>query len=265
MTPRRGMFEFFRPRQYKVKLFKYIDFKNKYWDQPLRENSLFFSSINEVRGVNDQDEFNHKWDFPSYFFRNKGHFLSESYDRLFSNSRVLCLSKNLDRTCWETFCKTGEGICYEFIYDESKKAKDITCGQIVYDNKKILNVPEYVLGRINNFELRDLLTQERVFSKPELAKMIYWLNNSKQFEEIFTTHIFQELALKKLDSFIFEGEFRFIHIVNSIGPVNPKSKFNNFKLSFETLGLELSHLYTSEIKKVEAIGRNGLKIDKIPF
>jgi hypothetical protein len=141
-------------------LYKYIDFSNPYWAEPWLEKKLYFSSPSQLRNVNDQEEFNHEWTSSSYFFTKYSKDLSDPYDKLFSVSRVLCLSQSLNKRCWDTFCSSGQGgVCYEFDYDETEKRQDITSGSIVYSNTKTLNVPAYIINQLTDEKIRTLLSK----------------------------------------------------------------------------------------------------------
>lgn len=107
------------------RLFKYIRFDDSgYWSQPLTQGTLYFSTFDELRAVNDKDEFAPSWSTTSHFLTRNFHHIKDSYDRLFSNSRVLCAGRALHRSSWDAFC-IGGGVCYEFSYDVAAKASDI--------------------------------------------------------------------------------------------------------------------------------------------
>lgn len=170
-----------------MNLYKYIDFESPHWDFPLRENKLHFSSVDELRTVNDQEEFNHQWNHSPYFFTRYGCHFSESYNRLFSNSRILCMGKNLNQTCWNTFIHSGAGVCYDFSYEEDQKERDINCGNIVYDSSKKLNVPSYILSEVDGSNIRDLLGKREELNRNELIKIHAWINDNRELPKYLSS------------------------------------------------------------------------------
>ncbi|CAN5513620.1 hypothetical protein BH10BDE1_BH10BDE1_13780 [soil metagenome] len=83
-----------------MKLYKYICFDNEHWRQPAVDETLYFSSSQELQRANDRGEFMHTWQTDSTFFNRYGNHFSEGYDRLFSATRVLCLGLEKSESCW---------------------------------------------------------------------------------------------------------------------------------------------------------------------
>ncbi len=158
-----------------MKLYKYISFKKEYWNQPLIEKRLYFSSINELRQTNDNDEFNYSWNSSSYFFSNSSKPLEDAYDRLFSSARILCFADCHSKRCWEIFCQDG-GVCYEFTEGYSSKVDDLTSGRITYSDEKILNAPEYMIKHVKDLRIKDLISREKSkLQTRDLAEVVIWL------------------------------------------------------------------------------------------
>lgn len=228
-----------------MNLYKYIDSQNPYWAFPLRERRLHFSTAEELRTVNDQEELNHTWHHRSNFFTRFGHHFSDSYNRLFSNSRILCLGKNLNRTCWNTFIQSGQGVCYEFEFRPN--GNDVTSNHIEYNDSKELNVPSYILRELGNSSICGLLGQTGEIQNHELRSILSWMGSSRELHEIFERHILHEMTLKKKTAYRREREYRFIHIVDPVGPVQPRVRLVNSKATFEELGLRLLRVHTKDI------------------
>jgi hypothetical protein len=238
-------------------LYKYIDFDNVHWSFPIASRKLHFSSIAELKGVNDLEEFDHIWSYPSYFFTHYGAHFSDSYDRLLKNSRVLCLGKNLNQTCWNTFIRSGNGICYEFRFN--KVTGDVTSDHVKYCESKAINVPEYILQKLRNEELGNLLGSARELGHSELAKILSFLKTDQSLNSLFESHIYHEMAFKKKMVFRKEKEYRFIHIVDPVGPIIPQVQLKDSKASFADLGLHLTRIYTNNIEKVKNEAQDRFK------
>lgn len=244
-------------------LYKYIDFQSDHWNYPIINRKLHFSSIDELKNVNDNEEFEHRWESPSRFFTEHSSNFSESYDRLLSNSRILCLGKNLNASCWNTFIKSGKGICYEFKY--KKNGGDVTSDHVVYCDKKAFNVPEYIVRNLSGTELGDLLKISDRLDNSQILRVLEITKSDRSLNTLFEQHIYQELTFKKKRQFRKEKEYRFIHILESVGPVTPKIKLIDSKATFADLGLELNRIFTNEIEKVQLIGELDVKCSKPSF
>lgn len=246
-----------------MKLYKYINFENKYWDQPLLEDRLYFSSIYELRSRNDRDEFNYSWDYNSYFFKKFSQPLKESYDRLFSAARILCLSQNLSKKCWDEFCPNG-GVCYEFSDGNTSKVGDLTSSRVIYLDEKNYNAPDFIVKSVSNPRIRFLLSKkEEAITTPELAELANWLEGP---EPLYITykHIVDELSFKKNRNFEYEREYRFIHPETPSG--SKVTPLIDAKLTFSELGLTLRRVFTSDIGFIKDLDySNNLKISKPSF
>jgi len=156
------------------RFFKYIGFKNKlghdvdYWLQPLKDETLYFSKKEELQNGNDPDEFMHTFEHRSVFF-NK--YLTTSikpaYDRLFSNCRVLCVSKHFDKRCWEHYCEKG-GVCLEFSMENIDH--DVSHRPVVYDEKKIHSVTWYMILN-SNPDLARVIMEQNSLDKLTLSRL----------------------------------------------------------------------------------------------
>lgn len=237
-----------------MNLYKYIDFNSPYWDYPLKETRLHFSTVEELRTVNDQEEFNHSWNHTSLFFNQYGSHFSDSYTKLLLNSRILCLGKNLNKTCWDTFVPSGSGVCYEFSY--KKNGGDVTSDHITYNDSKILNVPSYILESITDGAIENILRRTDKLSPQDLASTLDWFK-SKELSSIFENHILHEMTLKKKTRYRREREYRFIHIVDPMGPIQPQVKLVDSKTRFEDIGLRLTRVYTDNPGMVKAIEKSA--------
>jgi hypothetical protein len=215
-----------------MKLFKYIStFENDHWLQPLIDQSLYFSSIEQLRNPNDQMEFVHEWETNSYFFNNFGSDMHKYYEQLLNLTRVLCLSRGLTKKSWNQFCGR-DGVCYEFWFDQSKAAQDVHNNHVVYDKTKIHNVPKFLIGHLNDREIVAIVKSEASPSTLELTKLLNWMATDRM-NKTARLHITSELAFKKVRKFKPEREFRFVHLTDSAGGPAIITKFKNFKLSFE--------------------------------
>jgi len=240
-----------------MKLYKYIDFKNSYWSEPLIKKELYFSNVCELRQPNDPEEFNHKWDSKSYFFNNQANQLKETYQSIFSDARILCLSKLHSKTLWDEFCSSNNGICYEFKYEESQKIKDLTACSVSYSDNKECNYPDYLIKSIEDTNIKNLLEKNIELSKTDLVVIYNWLT-TKDAQNLAVNHIYY-LVFTKLKCFIKENEYRFIHTVNPIDNNTPL--LINSRFSFKQLGLTINRIYTSNYNKVkEVCNESQLKI-----
>lgn len=228
-----------------MKLYKYISFLNEHWAMPLIEQSLYFSTIRELRNPNDPQEFRHQWRYNSAFFRDYSKHFSDSYNRLFSKTRVLCLSSKLSSYCWQEFTKS-KGLCYEFEFDLLQKSTDLTSGNVEYGEKEYI-VPVFLLNKISDPKLRKLLKKKIYLPKGDLA----YINQNLETEtkHIFEKHILNELALKKEKRFSDESEYRYIHVYKDTPGANVFTEMQNGKVSFNSLGLKLSTIYTSDYQR----------------
>jgi hypothetical protein len=253
------------PTDTHLKLFKYIDFVKDYALSPLRDEKLYFASVSQLQGVNDKAEFAHDWKHDAYFFKRYSQHFSEPYNRLFANSRILSMAKTLNQHCWNEFCSSGNGICYEFEFDSARTSEDITKGDVQYAPTKVLNVPNYILSKVNT-SIRPLLSQLETLDLNQVAHLKQYLDSNEELKDIFLDHIVNELTLKKTDTFRSEDEYRFIHIENSIGAVQPRTKFTDHCLEFSALGLKLLNLYTDSHKHVESKANpKNVTVQLLPF
>lgn len=227
-----------------MNLYKFVSFDNKYWDNPLKTNRLYFSTINDLYSVNDRTEFQIDWNSHSFIF-NKYHEHFESHiSKLFKISRIFCFSKSMNEHCWKEFSKNN-GVCYEFKFSQHL-CKDVTHKNINYCDSKMLNLPRYIVLNIKNTRLKQIL------GKPfplEQLELLFLKENfeSDDIKNTFENFILEEIVFKKTkQKYIKEDEYRFVHIQDSIGPVTPQNKFDkNFTLTMEELGLEIVCIHTS--------------------
>lgn len=253
-----------------LRLYKYLSFGKKapdgtaVWDQPVIEGTLFFAPIPALRVGNDEEEFRHAWDTDAAFFAYHGRHIRESYDRLFNNARVLCMSMALTQACWREYCRDG-GCCFEFRFDKDiADAAEISSNTIEYADSKLTNAPEFIVPRIQNPTIRALISRTANLQNHEAADVLNWLNSPEGHEnlsDVNLDHIYHEIVFKKVRRFAFEQEYRFVHVAERMPPQPPlKTLLVESKLRYEKLGLQLVRIHSSDPKKVAKHFR-GLGID----
>lgn len=222
---------------------------------------MYFATIDQLRTVNDREEFNYSWESTSYFFSNEFSPIIESYDRLFSQARILCLGTQLSRKCWARFCENNRGICYQFSFVENRNT-DVSSREVEYAHRKEFNLPQYILQRIEELYpmFFQLLAKETELSREERIALLQWLEEGIA-QKISHSHIVDELTFKKTQSFVDENEYRFIHPEGDVEPPRKVRMDESQKLTLEQIGLKLERIFTSDPSIVESECQSaGLKI-----
>ena len=239
-----------------MKLYRYIGFDKPWWNQPLLEGQLYFSSIEELRKANDLEEFDHRWNTSSIFFAKHGHVIESAYKSLFAKARILCMAKQFGRTLWKEFCPKG-GVCYEFDFIKETKSRVITSSDVRHAKCKDHNVPNFVTHNCRQAYLRRLLAKRSALSRSDLEILNKWLLSDEP-RSLTLRHIRDELTFKKLAKFRHEREFRYIRPST---PTDAKvTPMNDNKLDFSTLGLSLVRIHTDNIALV---AENNYSQDRI--
>lgn len=247
-----------------MKLYKYIGFDKGYWSQPLLEKKLYFSSVVDMRTVNDENEFDHSWDTDSSFFNYISDTFIKTYNEITTRTRTLCLSQELTSDCWKIFCPNG-GICYEFDYEGNRKKSDITSDAVEYAATKSHNVPSYVINSVKHPFAKELLTKSSLLSSADKVKIIGIMRN-QSFQNLLHKHINHEMTLIKLEKYRIEAEYRFIHLSEGFNGFDFETKLIESKLSFDDLGLSLVCIHSSDSSKVSEIDESKkLLIKEISF
>jgi hypothetical protein len=168
---------------------------------------------------------------------------------LFSKTVVLSLGKSPNRRCWDEYCKDG-GVRYEFEYDESHfTASEVNCGDVVYDDNKTFNLPQYLIEHEPVARIQKLLQAESGLGWSDWACLLLWLK-TKRPNQITLQHVTQELVFKKIRLFNYEDEYRFVHLLSQIGPKPLKLSLLEQKTSYEKIGLKLVKISTSSVEQV---------------
>ena len=222
-----------------MKLYKYIGFQSEHVLDPAKSNSLYFSTSDDLKKTNDPQEFAISWYSQSHFWRAYGSHPEKGYAEVFSQVRVLCLSKSLNKECWNEYCGRQGGVAYEFDYRSSNRDTRIDGESIRYTTTKLLNVPEAIAKRAD-WRKVILLGKTAPLNEGELRLLSPWVKS--QLGNMFTGHI-NEVVLTKLDKFSYEDEFRFIY--TPLGRNSDDSQLQNGKIKFADLGLSLSKVWTS--------------------
>ena len=249
-----------------MNLYKYIRFEeNNFWKGPFLENRLYFSDLNRLRSVNDQNEFQHNWDSTSYFFSTQGHELRRSYDALFNNTRILCMGKQLCRYCWQEFCGKSGGVCYKFRFRDDLAAADLTRRHVNYGHN--LNAPTYLFARLPEGRLKNILYQTKKQTISEGLEILEWLRINNNFlVDTFSNHILEELVFKKQPRYLKEREYRFVHLIEPVNGTSLLTTLESSKLSFSQLGLTLERVFTSDEERVKSeFTSDEVKISKPSF
>jgi hypothetical protein len=238
-------------------IFKYIKLSQKenYWSFPLENGSLYFPSIPELREVNDETEFDHSWDVKSLYFKATDFKqMKKSYDNLFSNTRVLCLSKSFSQKIWDEFIKGGEGICYEF--ELLNKNHEITSGDVIYDDNKVTNIEEFILNSpLTSIDIKNILLKTELLNESEIKLIRSW--RDWDLKRNLLNHILNEIVFKKETKYSLEDEYRFVHMCESYDKVPIKYKLEKSAMKFEDIGLTLKCVHTNMIDKVKNIQINS--------
>ena len=234
-------------------LYKYIGFHNAHWSEPHLTRELYFSSVDQLRGPNDPEEFNVTWDSQGEVAHRFEEAMSDRLEKLYSSTRVLCLGLRLTKQCWDAFCSPAGGVCYEFRFDPERVKSEISKGTVTYDYYKDKNFPKFLEKKVTSSKIRAL------FRKGELSyeeRVLFWEYVQQDEPNLIARKfVSQEIALKKLKKFSYEQEYRFLHLDES-GPLLVKeleTKLRNSKLSFDDLGLELNKIYTSDSEKLRGL------------
>ncbi len=231
-------------------LYKCIPFSKNYWSYIVKEQKIRFATVPELLNGNDKEEFDHRWDSKSQFFKKYSGHLSLHYDSLFSKAVILSLGKSPNERCWREYCGDG-GVRYEFEYDDShSKISEVTCGDVIYDNNKTFNLPAFLISREPCDSIKRLLQMENGLSWNNWAHLWLWLQRGTPNRNSLE-HIKDELVFKKIKSFIYEDEYRFIHLIEQIGPNALKLVLENQKVLYEKIGLKLVRISTSDIETVK--------------
>lgn len=234
------------------KLYKYYAFdENGYWKLPL-EGRLFFASVEELRKPNDATEFYYSMEHPSSYFQMMQE-IPRMFDELFSQTRILCLGKKLNPECWDRFCSNG-GICYEFSFDETSIATDLTPRDVVYVDSKEYNVPNYIIERTPAGQLKVAISKSEIQSIEDAPVIYDWLTSGIP-NKILWEYIANEVVFKKIKNlFRVEQEYRVVQVVSPPPQVIVTSILDDKSaLALSLLGLTLEKVHTSDVSKVKNI------------
>lgn len=233
-------------------LYKFISFDHSYWNQPLTDSTLFFSTISDLRKPNDKLEFHYEWKYDSAFFYKFKDDLLKCYDQLFEHTRILCVARKMNLKLWREYCGKNGGICFQFEYLNVDNG--IESRRVEYCRSKEHRIPNYLLKKVKP-ELRRLL-KVKYFSSEDSIKLLQFIKN-KELNHIFESHIVDELAFKKTQQFNFESEHRFVHVADSFNSkVKIVTPLLSNKLKHSQLGLKLKKVFMTDLTKL-----NGLQFD----
>jgi hypothetical protein len=245
-------------------LYKYIGFHRTFWTEPAVDRTLYFSTIDELRSGNDEDEF-------KYSFHSHGHFfvrymngeMKRVYEKLMAMARVLCLSKHLDRQLWNEYCGVNGGVCYEF--EVTDLVHDVNNDHVSYADNKCINVPDFFVNETSDVHMPRLLTKTKKFSKNELAYIHKWLNtHDPEANRLSMRHLREELIWKKPRLLSYENEFRFIHLVEKVqAPL--QVQLVGSKTTWDKIGFRLKKIHTSDVSKTKSVLRIDIPIVPIEF
>lgn len=235
-------------------LYKYIGFEKSHWSEPYLTNSFYFPTMAELKKGNDKEEFNHKWLTSSSFLASHTNEILKVYTHLFENARVLCLGKNYNQSCWNSFCEAG-GICYEFKFDSKSTAQELTHESVIYNDVKELNGWSYFIQNVTDRRISNILKKEDALNLNEQSLLLNWFKGHEP-RDIGVSHILNELTFKKTRKFRHEKEYRFVHIEDVFEKIKLKTKFNNGRLGVDVLGLSLCRIFTSDEERVRDTIKN---------
>lgn len=248
-----------------MKLYKCISFSSCYWPYIAEEQKIRFATIPELLNGNDQQEFSHRWDSDSPAFQFLAQEMQPQYDNLYRKTAILSLGQSPNRQCWDEYCSAG-GVRYEFTLDLSAaKSSEVNFNSVIYDDHKTFNLAHFMISRQMDNNIKLLFQSTHQMSCQDKMRLLSWLNSDEP-KSLTVEHASNEIPFKKITGFKFENEFRFVHILEQIGPKVLKTVLVHQKVALTTLGLTLIRISTSDIDEVrKRLPNCPVEICKVEF
>jgi hypothetical protein len=233
-----------------TKLYKCIGFAHPYWAYIALEQRIRFATIPELLKGNDNQEFDHRWDSNSPSFQYLANEMRAHYDALYLKTVILSMGQSPNQRCWTEYCEQG-GVRYEFEYDASRaRASEVSCKTVDYDDNKTFNLSRFMLMRKIDENIRGLFQSTMAMTRPDGLRLLSWLKSGEP-GKITLEHASNEIPYKKITSYKFENEYRFVHLKEQIEKKPLKTVLDQQKIALEELGMKLVRICTSDIERVK--------------